>query len=285
VLTFREREMAVRAAKSAEGADSVEVFCNGAAQGDAARIQERWSGGKVKESSVNLSFSAVVNQAASRAADAALLLLTNDAWLEPGALGLLKGALVSDPGLAAVMPLTLRADDPATVHHGGGSFDRRRWAPEILYGGAPRSQAPGSGLRRVDWLDGAAVLYRPGVLHGLPMAEEYGFYWEDVDWGLRAGAKGWGLGVVDGASARHEVSPTTGRFEAWRHYMMARNRLLCARRLAVGPERRVIGRIVLASLLLCLRSPWRLQQRMRLRAAFRFLAGQDQDPPGPLGFR
>jgi GT2 family glycosyltransferase len=286
VLTYRETEMARRAAQSAAGADSVEVFFNGAVPGGADALRAALPDVSVQEEPRNMAFAEVVNWAARRAGEAALLFLTNDAWLAPGALAALVEALEHDEGLAAVMPLTLRAADPMTVHHAGGAFDRRRWAPEILHGGEPLAPLPQEGLSEAAWLDGAAVLYRPGELLRTPMHEGYGFYWEDVDWGLSVASADKRLAVARHARAFHETSPTTGRYEAWRHYMMARNRLLCASRHA-GPEERpaVVRRIVLASLLLALRSPHRVQQRMRLRAAWDYLRRGPGDPPHPEGFR
>lgn len=277
--------MAARAAASCTGADVVEVWAN-AAEGPEVSALGLVPGLTVHACAENLPFAEVVNRAAARAEGAALLFLTNDAWLTPGALEALVDALGSGERLAAVMPLQLRARDPGTVHHGGGVMRRERWSPVILAGGEPRSTLPSCGVRHVEWLDGAAVLYRPGILDAIPMWPGYQFYWEDVDWGLRALQAGYRLGVVDHAEALHETSPTTGRFEAWRDYLLARNRLVCAGRLCPPEERsRVVRKIVLSSLALAVRSPHRVQQRMRLRAAIHYLRGRAGERVDPETFR
>lgn len=277
--------MALRAVASCEGADVVEVWAN-RAEGPEVETLRQVPGVFVHASAENLCFADVVNRAAQRAGDAALLFLTNDARLAPGALEAMKAALDSDPGLAAVMPVQLREDDPGTIHHGGGAMEYHRWASVIVAGGEPRSVLPVEGVREVEWVDGAAVLYQPGALAEHPMWNGYHYYWEDVDWGLRCKAAGRRLAVVDHAAAYHGLSPTTGRFEAWREYLLARNRLICAGRLCpVESRTRVVRRIVTSSLLLAARSPHRVQQRMRLRGAIDFLRGRLDLGGDPESFR
>lgn len=266
--------MALHAVASCEGADVAEVWANRAEGPEVASLRQV-PGLRVYASNENLCFADVVNLAAHRAGDAALLFLTNDARLAPGALDAMKAALVRDPGLAAVVPVQLRNDDPGTIHHGGGAMEYERWASIIVAGGEPRAALPMEGVREVEWVDGAAVLYQPGALAEHPMWNGYRFYWEDVDWGLRCRAAGRRLAVVDHAAAHHGLSPTTGRFEAWREYLLARNRLICAGRLCpVESRKRVVRRIVTSSLFLAARSPHRVQQRMRLRAAIDFVRGR-----------
>ncbi|MCC6404158.1 MAG: glycosyltransferase family 2 protein [Fimbriimonadaceae bacterium] len=277
--------MALRAVESCQGADSVEVWAN-RAEGPEVEALRRIPGLTVHASQENLGFAEVVNGAAERAGEAALLFLTNDARLANGALTDLQDALCADQGLAAVMPLQHRDGDPGTIHHGGGAMEPARWASVILAGGEPRTALPERGVREVEWLDGAAVLYRPGVLKRQPMWTGYGFYWEDVDWGLQCRAAGLRLGVVDHAAAYHRLSPTAGRFQPWREYLLARNRLLCAERnCPIEHRQRVIRRILVSSFLLAVRSPHRVQQRMRLRAAVDFLRGRTGQAYDPESFR
>ncbi len=290
VLTYREQILLRRAVDSVAALESVEIVNNGAREEDIEAVRDQFPNLKSIHERENKPFSVVVNDAVARAAVSgaeALLFLTNDAAFEPGAVELLVERLESVPTLAAVMPLQIRANDPSTIHHAGGGFDRFRWSAEILLGGEPLSCLQEAAPVEVDWVDGAAVLYRVKACQAIgPLWPGFGFYWEDVDWGLRAKAAGWSLEAHRGARAVHELSPTTGKFEAWRHYLMARNRLLCARRnLGRAAYGRVRSKLLVSSFALAVRSPHRVQQRMRLAAVIDVAMGRTDNPPGPHGFR
>lgn len=60
--------------------------------------------------------------------------------------------------------------------------------------------------------------------------EEYGFYWEDVDFGLRCARQGFKVGLCPDWHVAHAVSSTAGRYASWKRYMLTRNRLFCCRK-------------------------------------------------------
>jgi GT2 family glycosyltransferase len=158
-----------------------------------------------------------------------LLLLNNDAVLEPGSLRQMAEAL-DDPALAAVGPVVLRAAD-GRVESMGSRLDGRTGRSRLS--GHGRRPEGGSGLLPVTSLSGAAWMVRADALDRVgPMDEAYFHSFEDTDWCGRARAAGLGLAVVRGACARHGGGRTLGPGSADRLYYAARNHLRAAERLA-----------------------------------------------------
>jgi len=294
VLSFRETEMTLGALQSlrdqGESVDHLEVIANGCGDTPEAELSAFFPGVDVVRQPENLSFSESVNGAFERARESgydAVFFLTNDAELAPGAMPHLARALTENRRLAAVMPVQMRYDNHEIIHHGGGEFDRLRWAPEIVFGGEPVSALPAGGIESRAWVDGAAVLYRLDAIQEIGgLWPGFGFYWEDVDFGLSALRHGWEVAVCFDAIAYHRVSATSQKNLPWLHYMLARNRLLCAwRHLAPKEFVSMKRRLVNSALLLAIRSPHRVQQRMRLRATLDVARGRAESPPSAETFR
>ncbi len=294
ILSFRETEMTHLAYQSlidqGDAIEFIEVVANGCRSWDEQSLREQIPDATIVVQSENLSFSDSVNGAFTRAVEAgfdAVFFLTNDAELEAGGMRLLQDCLIENPRFAAVMPVQLRYGDSETIHHAGGLFDYRRWSPEIVLGGEPRANLSSATIEPRIWLDGAAVLYRLSAVSKIGgFLPAYGFYWEDVDFGIRANSLGWELAVHYGATANHRVSASSNSFEAWKHYLLARNRLLCARQnLSAADYGPLSRRLLISAIALAIRSPHRLQQRMRLRATLDFMRGRSESPPLPDSFR
>jgi GT2 family glycosyltransferase len=158
-----------------------------------------------------------------------LLLLNNDAVLEPGSLRWLAEAL-DDPGLAAVGPVVLRAAD-GRIESMGVRLDAG-WGWSRLEGHGRRAGSA-HGRLPVQSLSGAALMVRADALDRVgPLDEAYFHSFEDTDWCGRARAAGLALAVVRGAVARHDGGRTLGGRSADRLYYAARNHLRAAERLA-----------------------------------------------------
>ncbi len=219
VLDFGRADDAARAAASARsGRARVLIVENGA--GPSAASDERHM--RLAE---NLGFAGGMNaglkQLLSEGCDR-VLLLNNDAVLEPGCLGLLAEAL-DDAALAAVGPVIIREGD-GRVESRGVSVNLR-WGRVRLegYGEAPRDER---GVVPVAALSGAVLMIHRRALERIGLLDEaYFFSFEDIDWCLRAGEAGLGLRVVLGARARHAGSRTIGLRHSDRFYYSARNHL------------------------------------------------------------
>jgi GT2 family glycosyltransferase len=157
-----------------------------------------------------------------------VLLLNNDATLEPGALRRLAEAL-QDPSMAAVGPLVLRARD-GRVESQGARFDLRSGLQRLeCHGTAPQER---EGRLSVESLSGAAWMLSVAAYQRVgPLDEAYFHAFEDADWCARARAAGFELAVVLGARARHVGASTLGAASPDRLYYAARNHLRAVERL------------------------------------------------------
>jgi GT2 family glycosyltransferase len=217
VLDFGRPDDAARAAASARAADArVLIVENGAGPGIPSDDHHlRFPENRGFAGGMNGGLKQLLAEGCDR-----LLLLNNDAVLEPNCLGLLAGAL-EDPALAAVGPVILRERD-GRVESRGVSVDLR-WGRVRLeaHGEAPRDE---DGIVPVAALSGAVLmLHRRAIERVGFLDEEYFFSFEDLDWCVRAGQAGLGLGVVLGARARHAGSLTIGPASPARFFYSARN--------------------------------------------------------------
>jgi GT2 family glycosyltransferase len=165
-----------------------------------------------------------------------VLLLNNDARLAPGALRRLAEAL-ADPRLAAAAPVVLRARD-GRVESRGAAFDLR-WGRQRLVGHGEEAAAGEARLAAAS-LPGAAMMLSVAAWDRVgPLDESYFHFFEDADWCARARAAGYGLAVVQGATALHSGGLTLGPAAPERLYYAARNHLRAAERLLplAGPQR------------------------------------------------
>lgn len=156
-----------------------------------------------------------------------VLLLNDDAWLEPGALRRLAEAL-ADETLAAVGPVILREKD-GRVESRGARFDPAWGRMRLIGHGEAHEEA--EGLLPAESLSGAAWMMRASALARVgPLDESYFLSFEETDWCLRARQAGFGLAVVAGALARHAGSQSQGKASPSRLYYAVRNHLRAAER-------------------------------------------------------
>lgn len=162
-----------------------------------------------------------------------VLLLNNDAWLEPGALRALAEA-VGEPGVAAAGPLVLRAND-GRLESAGLDLGAALLRPRLRRHGQPHTVGE-VGSEAVDALSGVAVmlslaaLERTGVLR-----EDYFHGFEDVDLSLRLRAAGFSLRLAGRARVRHRGAATLGAASPLRIYYAARNHVRAAETLCPLP--------------------------------------------------
>ncbi len=155
-----------------------------------------------------------------------VLLLNNDARLEPGALGRLAEA-VEDPGVAAAGPIVLGPE--GRVESRGLRLDGVSGRARLVGHGEPRPES--EGCLPVEGLSGAALMLRLSALERVgPLDELYFHSFEDTDWCVRARRAGLALHLVLGARARHASGATLGASPD-RLYYAARNHLRAAERL------------------------------------------------------
>lgn len=140
----------------------------------------------------------------------AVLLLNNDMVVEPGFLGPLADAL-RQPGVAAACSQILHADGSDRIWYAGAMFHPRRGhhGRNIGYGDPPllASRAP----YPVDCACGGAMLIPRDAVDEIGLFDDDLFaYREDLDWSLRARARGRRVLVVPASVVRHEISASSG---------------------------------------------------------------------------
>ena len=146
------------------------------------------------------------------------LVLNNDAYVSPGALqSMVETAQESGAGM--ITPAVYRADAPdivdrfgLTLTRSGAGYDRRNASDGPLL-------CP----------SGCAALYRRDVVLDLMSDPEgffdrrFGAYAEDLDTGLRARSRGYGVAFAGEATILHEGSATFGRSSERAHRLRHRN--------------------------------------------------------------
>ncbi|MEB3237940.1 MAG: glycosyltransferase family 2 protein [Candidatus Sericytochromatia bacterium] len=179
-----------------------------------------------------------------------LLLLNNDAELDPGALGALEAAILAQPDVAMFSTCIVSHEDPGTIdtlgiapYRDGMSRGLARLEPIAAHREAREVFAP----------SGCAGLYRRDVYEesgGLP--EVFFAYCEDFDLGLRFRWMGHRCMLVPEAIVRHRYSAAAGRYSAFKAYLVERNHLWV--------------RLRLLPLGMVLASPWHSLLRYGLQA-------------------
>jgi GT2 family glycosyltransferase len=220
----------------AQHPDEVVVVDNGS---DGTAIAAAYPSVRVVETGANLGYAGGMNAgiAATRDADA-VLLLTHECVLAPGALAALSARLEEEPRLGVAGPLLGLLDDEDRVFSAGGWFEPRT-------GGHGHHRRPpyvrdwkGRPPHPVDWLDGAALLFRREALRaGGPLDEDYFLYYEETAYQLRLRRLGWRVECVPAAVAWQRPGSPPKR-------LYVRNMLLCLERTGA---RRALARRYLGS--------------------------------------
>jgi len=192
----------------AAGVDAETVVLDNASEdGSAAAVRERFPGVRLVVQPFRAGFGANHNRILAETDGAAVLLLSHDAELEPGALAVLLRFLEATPRAGAVAP-RLRYPDgraqasawrfpsPATAALGTLTLHR-----------AGVVQSTGDEPRRVDWAMGAALLLRRGALDEVgPFDEGFFMFSEETDLCRRLADAGWETWFVPAATAVHHES-------------------------------------------------------------------------------
>jgi GT2 family glycosyltransferase len=166
---------------------------------------------------------------AARSAAQVWWILNPDTQVTPDAMGRLLKPLAA--GVCDAAGGTLCGDDGRVQAYGG------QWTPWLA-----RATSIGSGAQydpgidmsgaRLDYILGASLMFTRAFLERAgPMRGDYFLYGEEVEWCLRAKARGLRLGWVPGAVIRHSHGTTTGDHGSFRGkprlpvYLDQRNKL------------------------------------------------------------
>jgi len=205
---------------------SVVVVDNASSPEERARIAREAPAARVVAFSRNLGFAGAANEGIARTRSPFVLLLNNDAVLEPDYVARLAARLEFDGRLAAVQGLVL-SEDGRQIDTAGFEWNGRGEAVPVL-SGAEASASPREPFE-VSGISATAALYRREALEaagpgGAAFESAFFAYYEDVDLSLRLLRKGWRFACDPRASARHEGSRTGRRTPFRRAFWTLRNR-------------------------------------------------------------
>jgi GT2 family glycosyltransferase len=209
VLSWNGREDTLAALESLRGIPTV-VVDNGSTDGSADAVAERFPDVELIRAGVNLGFAGGNNVGIRRALDRGadwVLLLNNDAAVEPGLVEALEAAAESRPD-AGVLACKVLFADSDRLWYAGASFDALLGRSRHHGFGGP--DEPGA-LTDTDRATGAAMAVSRAAIDAAGLLDEELFlYAEDLEWCLRIGEAGFAVVYVPAARVRHRVSAATG---------------------------------------------------------------------------
>lgn len=164
-----------------------------------------------------------------------LLILNNDTRIDPHCLRILAEGLQSDDGIGIVGPRICYDHEPCRIWYGGGILHRSLgWVSHrALRSSIDAGKDPAGST---DWVSGCALAVRGSVWSELGgLDESFYIYAEDVDFCLRARARGWSIHYEPEARLLHKVSASVGGDSSpFKSYHKARSGLQLFRRHVPG---------------------------------------------------
>jgi GT2 family glycosyltransferase len=205
---------------------SVVVVDNASQPAERASIAKSAPAARVIGFSRNLGFAGAANEGIARTRAPFVLLVNNDAVLDPEYAARLAARLELDERLAAAQGVVFSADG-RQIDTAGLEWNARGEAVPVL-SGADAASAPREPFE-VSGASATATLYRREALEavapqGAAFEGSFFAYYEDVDLSLRLHRAGWRFVCVPAAVARHEGSRTGRRTPFRRAFWIARNR-------------------------------------------------------------
>ena len=209
VLSYNGREDTLAALASLRGIDAV-VVDNGSSDGSADAVAERFPEVELVRAGVNLGFAAGNNVGIRRALERGadwVLLLNNDAEVEPGLVDALAAAAVARPD-AGVLACKVLFADSDRLWYAGARF--HPYLGRSRHAGFGKPDGPGE-LGETGRATGAAMAVSRAAIEAAGLLDEELFlYAEDLEWCLRIREAGFAVVYVPGARVRHRVSAAAG---------------------------------------------------------------------------
>lgn len=186
----------------------VVVVANGASIPVRTFLDQEVEGGVLVRARVNLGFAGGCNHGVAASRGRYVVLVNDDAVVEPGWLDALVDAADRRPRAAVVGSLVLFPD--RTVQDAGGRIDEEHM-PAVVGRGSAESSAVATTPRKVDYVSGCAVLVRREAWDAVGGMDErfYPAYFEDVDLCLRLRHAGWESWFEPEAKVLHDESASS----------------------------------------------------------------------------
>jgi len=183
------------------------VVDNGSADGSEALLRERYPTLTILQTGRNLGYPGGANAGVRFLLNEGVdfvWFLNNDTVVDLNALTALVAVVQEDSRVGLVGSLVYYYRQPRQIQCWGGA-EFNRWMATTRYLSEPRPD-------RLHYLSGASLLVRTAVFEDVGLLNErMVFYWDDVDFSLRARRAGWRLGVADTSYVFHKEGNTVGR--------------------------------------------------------------------------
>ena len=246
-------------------ADPLLVIDNGTGMLTAAEVEAVVPGAVLITVPENLGFAGAANLAirhALRAGVEFVMLLNNDAVLEPECLGELVRVAATTQQVGAVGAKILSAADPSRLWMAYGRLTYRAALVEAVGKGEPDGPCFAT-LRDVDSVPGCGMLLTRTALEAVGLLDDQFFaYHEDIDWCTAARRRGFRIVFAPAARVVHQGGASLAANNDPVYYLAARNTVLFARKHArLDQWLRLITTIVGSLLLECVRRRRRVSSR------------------------
>lgn len=201
------------------------VIDNGSVDGSRAMVRDRHQHIRLIELSQNEGFAPAIVRATAATSSEWLLIVNNDAWVEPDALRLLVTAGNSDPRVGSVTAQVRFATSPNRINTAGLEIDNLGIAYDRL-AGEPVEPSQSAEPVEVFGASGCVSAYRSSMLRAIGGFDASFFaYLEDADVAWRARMQGWRCLYEPKAVAYHHGSATLGDGSSMKYELVGRNRV------------------------------------------------------------
>ncbi len=209
VVSWNGRDDTLAALASLRGIDTV-VVDNGSVDGSADAVADYFPDVHLIRAGVNLGFAGGNNAGIRRALDLGadwVLLVNNDAAVEPGIVAALEAAAESRPDAGVLACKVLFADSDRLWYAGAGF---NPYLGRSRHEGFGRPDEPAA-LRDTARATGAGMAVSRAAIEAAGLLDEQFFlYAEDLEWCLRIHAAGLAVVFVPDARVRHRVTAASG---------------------------------------------------------------------------
>ena len=231
VVNLNQREKLLECVRSLEpalarvdGGGDLTIVDNGSDDGSLEALREGHPDVRVIANGANLGFPIAVMTGARATEGEWLLLLNNDATIEPDGVVELLAAAEGRPDVGSVAAQLRFADGSERINSAGFGVDRLGVAYERLVG-EPADES-GAEAREVFGASGGASIMRRAMLDEVGgLDESFFLYLEDVDVAWRARIAGWRALYAPRALAHHHHSLTTKHGSPFKYYYVGLNRV------------------------------------------------------------
>ncbi|MEA2191319.1 MAG: hypothetical protein QOI73_1440 [Solirubrobacteraceae bacterium] len=206
-----------------EGDSEIIVVDNHSRDGAPQAARERFPGLHIVELPDNVGFAGAVNVGVRQTSGTWVLLLNNDATIEPRAVGALLDAASGHDDVGS-LATQMRFTRGGEINSAGIGVDRLGVAFDRHIGRPPQAGEPD--VTEVFGASAGGALMRRSMLEHIGGFDESLFmYLDDVDVAWRARMRGWRCLYVPKAIVHHHHSATSVHGSAFKHFHVGRNRV------------------------------------------------------------